>query len=421
MTYNPTSTRMFWLRVYLIISFAAIASGGGATAFCAIRPHEWKMESKRVLAGIDVLEAANFNVLQGKRVGIITNQTGVDSEGRRTIDVFAHAKGVKLVAIFSPEHGIVGRADAKVGNASDAETGLPIFSLYGETRRPTDLMLAGIDVLVFDIQDAGVRFYTYISTMAYCMEAAAKHHVSFVVLDRPNPIGGEVIEGPMLDADKLSFVGYFPLPVRYAMTMGELAMMFNAENKIGADLHVVTMGDWRRTEFYEETGLEWIPPSPALRTLNATVLYPGIEILQAGGVSVGRGTDVPFEKFGAPWIRSNELAVELKRRKIAGVRFAPAAFTPSSGIYSGQGCEGVAIEITDRSAIRSMSMGLEIADALHHMYPADFHLDKIIELVGSSATLDALKRGEKPSEIVAGWSADLDKFRATREKYLLYH
>jgi len=412
---------MFWLRVYLIISFATIAAGAGAAAFATIRSHASKVESDRVRVGIDVLETAKFDVLQGKRVGIITNQTGVDSEGRRTIDVLAHAKGVKLVAIFSPEHGIVGRADEKVGNARDAATGLPIFSLYGETRRPTDAMLAGIDVLVFDIQDAGVRFYTYISTMAYCMEAAANHHISFVVLDRPNPIGGVVIEGPMLDADKLSFVGYFPLPVRYAMTMGELAVMFNAENEIGADLHVSKMGNWRRTEFYEETGLAWIPPSPALRTLNATVLYPGIEILQAGGVSVGRGTDAPFEKFGAPWIRSNELAVELNRRKIAGVRFAPAAFTPSSGLYSGQACEGVAIEITDRSAIRSVSMGLEIAGALRVTYPTDFHLEKIIELVGSSATLDAFKRGEKPSEVVAGWSADLDKFRATREKYLLYH
>ena len=418
---------MFRPRVYLIILLAVVAACvfGEARAIPFARPLNGQtsdaVKGTRARTGIDVLEADNFEILRGKRVGIITNQTGVDSAGRRTIDVIARASGVKLVAIFSPEHGIAGRLDATVGNATDPSTGLRIYSLYGDARRPTDAMLAGIDALVFDVQDAGVRFYTYTTTMAYCMEEAAKHHISFVVLDRPNPIGGDVIEGPMLDADKLSFVGYFPMPVRYAMTIGELARMFNAENKIGADLHVIEMNGWHRAMTYDATGLVWIPPSPNLRTLRAAFLYPGIEILQAGGISVGRGTDSPFEQFGAPWIHAAALVEELNRQKIAGVRFVPVTFAPASDLYKGQACEGVAIQITDRAAIRSMSMGLEIAVALHRMYPEQFQLDKIITLVGSHATLDALEHGEKAATIVASWSAELEQFRETREKYLLYH
>ena len=325
------------------------------------------------------------------------------------------------MAIFSPEHGIAGRADEQVANSTDATTGVPIYSLYGETRRPTDAMLKGIDVLIFDIQDAGVRFYTYVTTMAYCMEAAAKHHIQFVVLDRPNPLGGEVIEGPMLDSNKLSFVGYFPMPVRYGMTMGELARMFNAENHIGADLRVFTMKNWRRSEVYDQTGLTWIPPSPNLRSIKATFLYPGIEILQSAGVSVGRGTDSPFELLGAPWIDGGKLADELNRRNIPGVRFARMKFTPNEGLYKGEQCGGVKIDINDRGAFRSMRMGLEIADALHRLYPKDFQLEKVNELLGSDSTMDRLERGDAQAAIVAGWSNDLAKFRAMREKYLLYH
>jgi uncharacterized protein YbbC (DUF1343 family) len=428
MAHNTTTPRMFRLRVYLIISIVAIAPGlyGGIHTNPAAYSRNGQVaevgKDTGVRTGIDVLEAANFDFLKGKRVGIITNQTGVDSEGRRTIDVISHASGVKLVAIFSPEHGIAGRVDAAVvESATDTATGLPIYSLYGATRRPTDAMLAGIEVLVFDIQDAGVRFYTYITTMGYCMEEAAKHHISFVVLDRPNPIGGDAIEGPMLDADRLSFVGYFPLPVRYGMTLGELAQMFNVENKIGVDLHVVATENWHRADAYSRTGLTWIPPSPNLRTLTATFLYPGLEILQAGGISVGRGTDTPFEILGAPWIDSARLVEELNRRKIQGVQFSATTFSPSAGLYDGQTCEGVKIKVTDAGAVRSMTMGLEIAGALHTMYPREFQLAKVIELLGSKDTLASLERGEKPSEIVAGWAAALDKFRATRGRYLLYH
>jgi uncharacterized protein YbbC (DUF1343 family) len=374
-----------------------------------------------VLTGVDVYERYPAEPFAGNRVGLITNQTGVDSAGRRTIDVLAARKGVKLVAIFSPEHGIDGLANAHVADSTDEKTGVRIHSLYAGTRRPTDDMLSGIDVLVFDIQDAGVRFYTYVTTMAYCMEAAGKHHIRFFVFDRPDPLGGAAVEGPMLDADRTSFTGYFSMPARYGMTMGELAQMFNVENKIGADLHVEAMLGWRRNETYDQTGLVWIPPSPNLRTLNGAFLYPGLEILQAGSVSVGRGTATPFEVLGAPWIHGDEFSEALERRHIPGVRFAPARFTPTSDIYRGEACQGVTISITNRDRLDSMRMGLEIAAVLDRSYPDQFHLEKTIELLGSQSTLDRLKHGDAPADIVSGWSADLDKFRAMREKYLLYH
>lgn len=371
--------------------------------------------------GIDVLEAEKFAPLRGKRVGLITNQTGLDSYGHRTIDLLARAEGVNLVGIFSPEHGIAGVADASVSGQADAPTGLPIYSLYGATRRPTSEMLRGIDALVFDIQDAGVRFYTYITTMAYSMETAAQQHIAFFVLDRPNPLGGEIIEGPVLDRDRTSFVGYFPMPVRYAMTMGELAQMFNSENKIGADLHVVAMQDWHRRDFYDMTGLAWVAPSPALRTLRENFLYPGVEILQAAGVSVGRGTPTPFEQLGAPWIDSGVLLTELSRRELKGVRFAATQFTPANGQYSGVLCKGLSIDLQDRETFQPVLMGLEVASALHHLYPTEFHADKMMELLSSQATVDRLLRGDDPREIESGWTSDIDRFRTMREKYLLYH
>jgi uncharacterized protein YbbC (DUF1343 family) len=371
--------------------------------------------------GIDVLEEQHFAPLRGKRIGLITNQTGVDSRGQRTVDLLAHAPGVKLVALFSPEHGIDSTYHAKVADSTDAATGLPIYSLYGDVRRPTDVMLRTIDALVFDIQDAGVRFYTYITTMAYCMEEAASRHIPFFVLDRPDPLGGDVIEGPTLDPGRISFTGYFPMPVRYAMTIGEFAQLFNIENQVSTDLHIITMQGWHRGYTYDQTGLAWIPPSPNLRTVDAAFLYPGIEILQAEGISVGRGTDTPFEILGAPWIDAAQFAAALNRRKIPGVRFAPAQFTPNGGVYSGTLCHGVRIKINDRRALGSMRMGLEIAHVLHQMYPARFQLASAITLLGSQSTIDRLKRGDAPADIVAGWSDDLGKFRRTREKYLLYH
>ena len=374
----------------------------------------------RVQTGVDVLEAQKFAPLRNKHVGLITNHTGVDSQGRSTADLLSHAAGVHLVALFSPEHGLAGRNDEKVASTKDAATGLPIFSLYDETRRPTDEMLQGIDALVFDVQDAGVRFYTYTATMGYCMEEAAKRNIAFYVLDRPNPIGGTIVEGPMLDADKTAFVAYFPLPVRYGLTIGELAQFLNAENHIHCDLYVIAMKNWHRNYFFESTGARWIPPSPNLRTLKGAVLYPGIEILQSAGVSVGRGTETPFEEFGAPWINGEEVAAALNNRHLAGVQFKNQPFIPVMGLYSGQRCGGVSMRITDRQAVRAMRVGLEIAAVLKRMYPEKFDPEKLMFLVGNDETIRELQENVPPEKIVESWNTNLSAFELLRRKYFLY-
>jgi uncharacterized protein YbbC (DUF1343 family) len=374
----------------------------------------------RVQTGIDVLEAQKFAPLRGKHIGLITNHTGLDFQGRPTIEILSRAPGVQLVALFSPEHGLAGHSDDKVSSARDASTGLPIFSLYGENRRPTDEMLKGIDALVFDIQDAGVRFYTYTATLGYCMEEAAKRNIAFYVLDRPNPIGGEIVEGPLLDSDKTNFVGYFPLPVRYGLTIGELAQLFNAENHIGVDLHVIAMKNWHRNYFFESTGIRWVPPSPNLLTQKGAVLYPGIEILQNAGVSVGRGTETPFEEFGAPWMNGDEVAAALNARDLAGLRFAGQPFIPISGLYAGQRCGGVAIRITNRPAVRAVRTALEIAVVLRKLYPAQFDPAKLLLLAGNAETIRLLQAGTSPEKIVSSWSADLAAFEQIRKKYFLY-
>jgi uncharacterized protein YbbC (DUF1343 family) len=374
----------------------------------------------QTLTGIDVLEAQKFAPLAGKRVGLITNQTGIDRNRHSTIDLLAHAPGVKLVALFSPEHGIRGNFDARVSSTTDEATGLPVYSLYGETERPTDAMLAGVDVLVFDIQDAGVRFYTYITTMGYGMEAAAAHHIALYVLDRPDPLNGERIEGPMLDRDRTNFVGYFPMPVRMAMTLGEMAQMFNLENKIGCDLHIIRMQNWRRQLWFSDTGLPWVNPSPNLRSPEAGILYPGLEILQAGGVSVGRGTARPFELLGAPWIRGEEFSSSLNRRAIRGVRFEPEKFMPDSDLYKGELCHGVKIILTDRNALQSMRMGMEITSVLLKLYPEKLQPAKMIDLMGNAATIKQIVQSGDPSAIMSSWNEGLEEFRKRRAKYLLY-
>jgi uncharacterized protein YbbC (DUF1343 family) len=374
----------------------------------------------RVQTGLDVLEAEKFAPLKGKHVGLITNHTGLDFQGRTTIELLAHAPGVQLVALFSPEHGIAGHADEKVASSQDPSTGLPIYSLYEDTKRPTDEMLKGIDALVFDVQDAGVRFYTYTTTMGYCMEEAAKRGIPFYVLDRPNPIGGEIVEGPMLDADKTSFVAYYPLPVRYGLTIGELAQLFNTENHIHCELHVIEMRNWHRNYFLESTGVRWVPPSPNLRTLKGTILYPGLEILQSASVSVGRGTEAPFEEFGAPWMDGEEVAAALNARGLAGLRFANQPYIPVSGLYAGKHCGGASIRVTDRAAVRSVQMGLEIATVLLKKYPQQFDVSKTITLLGNQATVDALKAGTPVEQIIASWGPELAAFDEVRRKYFLY-
>lgn len=375
----------------------------------------------RVQTGLDVLAAEKFASLRGKHVGLITNHTGMDAQGRTTLELLRKAPGVEVVALFSPEHGIGGRADEKVSSFKDPASGLPVYSLYGEHLRPTDEMLNGIDALVFDIQDAGVRFYTYTTTMGYAMEEAAKRGIPFFVLDRPNPLGGEIVEGPMLDPDKTSFVAYYPLPVRYGLTIGELAHFLNEEKPIHAELHVIPMKNWHRNYFFESTGLRWVPPSPNLRTMKGSVLYPGLEILQNAGLSVGRGTEAPFEEFGAPWLNGAEVAAALNARNLPGLRFSEKPFIPVGGLYAGKRCGGVGIKVTDGAAVRSVRMGLEIAALLQKMYPAEFNVANMLLLTGNDATVQALKDGVPPEKIVAGWASDLAKFDETRKRYFLYH
>jgi len=397
---------------------AAIVLVWGTSACAAQKKHGGR--PGRVQVGLDVLEAEKFAPLKGKHIGLITNHTGLDAQGRSTIEAFKHASGLQVVALFSPEHGIAGRADEKYASSKDPVTGLATYSLYGESLRPTDEMLEGIDALVFDIQDAGVRFYTYTATMAYCMEEAAKRHIAFYVLDRPNLLGGDVVEGPMLDPDKTNFVGYFPTPVRYGLTIGELAQFFNGENHINCDLHVITMKNWHRNYFFESTGIRWVPPSPNLRTAKGSIVYPGLEILQSAGVSVGRGTQTPFEEFGAPWMDGIAVSEALNALHLPGLHFVDDPFIPVSGLYAGQRCGGVGIRITDRAAVRSMRMGLEIARILQKLYPGNFDPAKLITLVGNAETIQELQNGISPDKIVASWSEALAAYDQTRRKYYLY-
>ena len=390
--------------------------------FTASREQALAMTSSdaKVLTGIDVLARDGFKQLAGMRVGLITNQTGRDRSGRSTIDVLHKAPNVKLVALFSPEHGIRGAADEKVSDSKDEQTGLPIYSLYGETRRPKPEQLKDLDALVFDIQDIGTRFYTYISTLGYVMEEAAKAQRPVFVLDRPNPIGGLEVEGAVADADKLSFTAYHAIPVRHGMTIGELARLFNQERRIGCDLRVIEMVGWRRAMWLDETNLLWVNPSPNMRSLTEATLYPGIGLLETTNVSVGRGTDTPFEVVGSPWIDGQELAAYLNGQKIAGVRFVPVRFTPASSVFKGEECGGINVVITDRARFRPVRNGLEIAVALHKLYPAQWKVDNYARLLVNSDALERLKRGDSASDIAHSWSERLEVFRKARARVLLY-
>ena len=376
--------------------------------------------SEKVLTGIDVLERDNFKQLAGMRLGLVTNHTGRNREGRQTIDVLSKAPNVKLVALFSPEHGIRGLADDKVFDSKDEVTGLPIYSLYGENRRPKPEQLKDLDALVFDIQDVGARFYTYISTLGYLLEEAAKAKLPVFVLDRPNPIGGVDVEGPIADSDKLSFTSYHTIPTRHGLTIGELGQLFNRQRAIGADLRVIKMEGWRRSMWFDETALTWINPSPNMRSLTEATLYPGVGLLETTNVSVGRGTDTPFEIVGAPWIQADKLADYLNQRGVPGVRFVPLRFTPNASVFKDQQCSGVNLIITDRAAFRPLLAGIEIALALRKLYPNDWQIDKYLRLLVNADTLERVKRGESAREIVASWNAGLQEFRRARAEILLY-
>ncbi len=374
----------------------------------------------QVLTGIDVLERDGFKQLAGLRLGLVTNQTGRDRAGRSTIDILFKASGVKLVALFSPEHGIRGLADEKISDAKDEQTGLPIFSLYGETRRPKAEQLKDLDALVYDIQDVGARFYTYIATLGYVMEEAGKAKLPIFVLDRPNPINGNDVEGPIADMDKLSFTAYHPLPVRHGMTIGELARLYNEERHLNADLRVIKMEGWRRGMWFDSTGLVWINPSPNMRSLTEAALYPGVGLLETTNLSVGRGTDTPFEVVGAPWLDGQKLASYLNAKRMPGVRFVPLRFTPGSSVFKNEECGGINLLITNRSQFRSVLTGVEIAVALHNLFPAEWKIDSYSRLLVNADTLDRLKRGDSAEEIVRSWDTSLENFRRVRARALLY-
>ncbi|MBI3262683.1 MAG: DUF1343 domain-containing protein, partial [Acidobacteria bacterium] len=405
--------------------------GAAATGFWSSRTRVAGPEAARspaltasadVLTGIDVLASEGFARLKGKRVGLLTNHTGRTRSGQSTIDALHGAPGVQVKALFTPEHGIRGNLDAPIPSGRDERTGLPVNSLYGENamRRPTPESLAGLDVMVVDLQDIGARFYTYTTSMAYVMEGAAKQGVEVMILDRPNPLGGSDVEGPVLDAGLTSFIGYFPMPTRHGMTIGELARLFNEENKIGAKLSVVGMRGWRRDLWFDRTGLPWINTSPNMRNMIAATLYPGIGSIEGTNISVGRGTDTPFEQIGAPWIDDVALATALNARGLPGVSFYPVSFTPTGNKYAGEACKGVFILLLDREAIRPVRVGLEIAAALRRLHPSQFQLDPTERLLGSHDAIERLKNAEDPARIAAPWVAQEAAWKAKRAKHLMY-
>jgi uncharacterized protein YbbC (DUF1343 family) len=389
-----------------------------------------------VKTGIDVLEETKFAALHPAKggaprsIGLLTNQTGVDSGGRRTIDVLANVPGISLNAIFSPEHGVTGTLDTTdIKDAKDAATGVAVYSVYGASaaaRRPPLDVLKRLDAVVIDLADAGARFYTFETTTGYFLEAAAKAGIEVIILDRPNPITGSFVQGPVSDsaspsnAGRESFTNYFPEPVRHGMTLGELGKMFNAERHIGVRLEVVAMEGWQPGDWFDSTGLAWVNPSPNLRNLTEAELYPGVALIEGTNVSVGRGTDTPFEVVGAPWIKGRELAAYLNGRGIQSVRFVPITFTPSSSNFAGERCEGVNLIILDRNTLDSPELGIELASALHKLYPNDFKMERMADLLVNQSVFEAIGAGEDPRRIAEDWQERLEGFVRLREKYLLY-
>ncbi len=418
------------LRLSAALASGLIASGSlGAAAHAqptsaaptpAAKVQPAMTQAPKVLAGIDALAAADFASLKGLRIGLLTNPAGRTASGQSTVDMLAGAQGVALAALFSPEHGLEGDREGDIESRRDSRTGLAVHSLYGTTRRPLGPMLANLDAIVIDLQDVGVRFYTYATTMAYIMEEAAKRKLKVFVLDRPNPIGAAGARGPLPDPDVRSFTNYFRMPLQHGMTLGELARLFNAERRIGADLTVIAMQGYRRASWYEDTGLVWVAPSPNLRSLAGTTLYPGVGLIEDTNVSVGRGTPTPFEVVGAPWIDGRALAAALQRRGIAGVRFASAVFTPSASRYAGLRCDGIRIELADRSALDAARLGIELAVTLRRLHPDRFAVRDMFRLLASREVLAAIEAGGDPAVIERRWQPTLRAFMDLRAKYLLY-
>jgi uncharacterized protein YbbC (DUF1343 family) len=390
-----------------------------AAMFCFARAHA------AVLTGLDAAEQSDFEQFAGKRVDIITSQTGIDGAGRSSVDVLFASRKAKLVAIFSPEHGFRGNAadGENISNSTDPVTGLPIYSLYGKVHRPTPAMLAGLDMLVFDIQDIGARFYTYLTTMALCMEEAARLKLPFVVLDRPNPLGGVVLEGPVLPGNIHDFTGYFPVPVRHGMTAGEIALMHKDQHKLALDLSVIKLRGWNRASYFEETGLPWVNPSPNIRNVDAAIMYPGIGGFEATNMAVGRGTDAPFLWFGAPWLDSERLAATLNAAGLAGVRFYAESKTPEKDIYAGRLCRGIRLEITDRAAVRPLDIFIRAVCALREKaYYRDFRFDDDAPRLtaGINVYKAVFESKDLPEKIISDFQAQCREFDKLRGGYLLY-
>lgn len=373
----------------------------------------------KVRSGIDVLETQNFTALEGLKVGLITNHTGRNRKGISSIDLLHKSDQVALAALFSPEHGIRGEFDEKVGDETDSRTGLNIHSLYGSSRKPTASSLEEIDGLVFDIQDIGCRFYTYISTMGLAMEAAAESDKKFIVLDRVNPINGVTVNGPLRRGES-NFTGYHEIPVRHGMTVGELAQMIKTENDLNLDLKIIPIEGWRRDMLFDETGLQWINPSPNMRNLTQAILYPGIGLLETTELSVGRGTDTPFEIFGAPYINQLELAEELNRLNVPGVRFIPVQFTPSSSKYQNEICQGVNIILTDRESCPVVDLGIGIAHTLNRLYAPDFDLGKLNRLLMNPEAIEQLRESHSWQSVVSHWRDEEQSFIERRKPFLIY-
>ncbi len=374
-----------------------------------------------VAAGLDVLRREGFAPLAGRRVGLITNHSGLAGDGTPNVALFAAARSFTLVALFSPEHGFEGTLETDtIPDGVHAPTGLPLYSLYGATRRPTPAMLEGLDALVFDIQDSGTRHYTYVSTLGYAMEEAARLGLDFFVLDRPNPIDGLDIHGPVLDRGAESFVGYHTVALRHGMTVGEMARMFAAERGLGLDPEVVAMEGWGRAMWFDATSLPWVNPSPNIRSVDQALLYSGLGFLETTNLSVGRGTERPFEQYGAPWLDGRALAGRLARYAIEGARVVPADFVPSASTFAGQRCSGVRVVVVDRQRLNPIRLGLALARELVLAYRDRWEAEKCGRLLGCQRTLEALLAGAPLDEIEATFEPDLGEFRARREGFLLY-
>ena len=376
--------------------------------------------SPKVHNGIDVLETQKFKSLNGLRVGLITNQSGINSKKKSTIDLLFEAPKVRLTKLFSPEHGIRGDQDVQeIDNEVDPKTGLQIISLMRNDKGPKQSELKNIDVLVFDIQDIGTRFFTYISTMKLSMIAAAKAKIKFIVLDRINPIGGETVEGPF-EIDREVFVGIHPIPVRHGMTIGELAQLFNKELKLNLDLEVVKVSGLKRNMSFKDMGLEWLNPSPIMNGPTTALLYPGVGLVEFA-VSVGRGTDFPFEKMGAPYVNEHKFAAELNKLNLPGIEIKPDRFTPMKSVFEGQACGGVKLRITNAKEFRPVSLGLALAHTLNKMYPGKFSLKKLNILLLNKETIKDLQDGDSFLSILKRWKQQSSDFEKRRQEYLIYN